>query len=124
MSTHNTSDHTPLDGVTLDGTTTQQQTVILMKGQRGLSMIWTWTGTLAASLGLEISNNYNEQRPGLARWTPVTDSSLVAQLSSGAPNGTAGSSSLQISPIHCRAVRFTANRSGSSGTFSLDVSRA
>lgn len=121
--------YTPINAATLDGVTTSQVAILPFEGRHSLSLEWTWTSTLTATIGLEISNNYDARRPTEARWTSVTDSAILAYLGAapptgGKPSGTAGNALLLIDPLTCSAVRFTATRTGSSGTFTLDVKAA
>ncbi len=119
-------DYTAINAGTLDGTTTLQQAIIPFAGKHSLSLLWTWTSTVVATLGIEVSNNYDPKRPTLARWATVTDPAIVGYLNDGSatggkPNGTSGVAFLQIDPLRAAAVRFTASRTSSSGTFTLDV---
>jgi len=114
--------YTPIVAGTLDGTTTTQVAILPFEGRHSLGLEWTWTSTLTATIGLEVSNNYDARRPTEARWTTVTDATVVAYLGgAGKPAGSAGSAYLLIDPLKCAAVRFTATRTASSGTLTLDV---
>jgi len=118
--------YTPINAATLDGTTTTQVAIIPFEGRHSLGLQWTWTSTLTATIGLEVSSNYDARRPTEARWTTVTDATITAYLGAaappgGKPSGTAGSAYLLIDPLRCAAVRFTATRTASSGVITLDV---
>lgn len=112
------------------GTVTSKAIIVERKGRRGLSIIWTWTSTVVAGLTIEVSNNYDNRRPDEARWVQIADASILTYLTTdyvsptsggGKPAGTAGSGVLQIDPLQALAYRFTATRTASSGTWTVDV---
>jgi hypothetical protein len=111
---------------TLDGVTTQQRAIVPMHLRYSLSLIWTWTSTLAANVTLELSDNYNPENPSAARWTTITDPAVTTYLTTaapagGAPAGAAGSAGIQIDPLRCAALRITFDRTASSGVITVDV---
>lgn len=131
MSQRSESTHyTPIPLVTLDAGNPTASAIIKTRDRRGGSLTWTWTSTLVAGLVLELSDNYDDRRPSEARWIQVSDPAILALLTTdyttptagnGKPAGTAGAASLQLDPIQAVAIRFTATRTASSGTFVLDA---
>ncbi len=103
--------------------------VIPFRGRHAFSIVEKFNQdavhTLVATLGLEISNNYEHPFSGdaalvtaaaaRANWDPITDPTIVAWLTSnaaasppgGKPDGIAGTGSLMLDPFRCAAIRYT-----------------
>lgn len=112
--------------------------IIQFRGRHAFSLVEafnTGSGNLVATLGLEISNNYEHPYSGdatlvaaaaaRAKWDPITDAAIDAWLTTdatatpkgGKPAGIAGTGSLQIDPLRCAAIRFTVTWVSGSGIY-------
>lgn len=114
---------------TISGAGATQIVIANGEARSGVSLTLTTDAgsTLAATLTLEMSDNYDFRRPSVARWATVTDATIVAFLGAAfgtgmKPNGAAGSGKLQINPLTTCALRFTITWVSGSGVTHLDAS--
>lgn len=114
------------------------QTIIPVNGRGRLSLQTYWTGTLAATPQLWVSNNYRDPGNGnaaqltaaeaAAAWSLVTDTAITLFLATaptgsppgGKPSGAAGDGTLVI-PVTFAAVRYRVTWVSGSGNFNLDA---
>lgn len=110
------------------GTVTTVDTIIKTRGRKGMALQWAWLSTLVSGFKLYLTADYDDRRPADAKWTEVTDASIVAYLTTdytvpsgpgGKPAGTAGDGYLQIDPLQADAVKLTATRTASSGGYKV-----
>ena len=107
--------------------------IIPMIGYREISLVEDFNSdgvaTLVATLGLEVSNDYEWAQPGkVVHWDPITDPAIVAWLTTdasasppgGKPNGILGTGSITI-PLNFSAVRFTVTRTAGTGLYHCSV---
>lgn len=117
--------------------------IIQFRGRHAFSLVERYNSdavhTLVATLGLEISNNYEAPFSGdatlvtaaaaRADWDPITDPAIVAWLTTdqaasppgGKPAGTSGSGSFQLDPFRCGAIRFTVTWVSGTGLYEAHV---
>ncbi|HET7379798.1 MAG TPA: hypothetical protein VFJ24_07145 [Gaiellales bacterium] len=86
----------------------------------GISFQAVWTGTPTGTFSFEVSNNYDQQNPGLAsaKWT-VVSSSFFSNLSNVQPAGGAGDAVIELRGMKVKWVRLKYTNSAGAG--SLDV---
>lgn len=110
------------------GTVATVDTIIKMRGRRGMALQWKWLSTVVASFKLYTTADYDDRRPTDAVWTEVTDVNIVTYLTTdftvpsgpgGKPAGTAGDGFLQIDPLQVDAIKLTATRTSSSGGYKV-----
>jgi hypothetical protein len=110
------------------GTVATSDTIIKMRGRRGMALQWQWLSTLVAGFKLYTTADYDDRRPTDAVWTEVTDPNIVSYLTTdytvpsglgGKPAGTAGNGFLQIDPLQADAIKLTTTRTSSSGGFKV-----
>lgn len=113
--------------------------IIPFRGRHSFSLVESFNSdavhTLVATLGLEISNDYQHPFSGdatlvtaaaaRAHWDPITDAAIAAWLTTdasatpkgGKPAGIAGTGSLQLDPLRCAAIRYTVTWTSGTGLY-------
>lgn len=116
---------------TLSGAGTTAIVIAVGESTGGISLTLTADAgsTLAATLTLEMSDNYDFRRPSAARWATITDAAITTFLGAAfgtgmKPNGAAGSGKLQIMPLVTCAIRFSIAWVSGSGLVHLDAAKS